>query len=102
MSVQKQHLKSRPECKVKFRVPKSQIENAHSVHLVGDFNDWDPSATPMDQLKSGDFTTILYLSPGQEYEFRYLVNGDTWINDQESDSLSPTPYPGVQNSVVAT
>ena len=102
MTITKQFLKSRPECKVKFRVPKEQAGDAESIHLVGDFNDWDTEATPMDQLKSGDFTTTLYLEPNQACQFRYLVDDEQWLNDQEADQLAPTPYPGVQNSVILT
>ncbi len=102
MSIQKQFLKSRPECKVRFRVSKDQVNDASNVHLVGDFNDWDTSATPMDQLKSGDFCAVLYLEPDQSYQFRYLVDGNEWITDIEADRLVPTPYPDVQNSVIVT
>ncbi len=102
MAIKKQFLKSRPECKVKFRVSKEQAADAESMHLVGDFNDWDTEATPMDQLKSGDFTVTLYLAPDQAYQFRYLVDGETWLNEQQADQLAPTPYPDVQNSVILT
>ena len=102
MSIQKQFLKSRGECKVKFRVPKEQVRDAAAVHLVGDFNGWDTAATPMDELKSGDFCTVLYLDPDQAYQFRYLVNSTKWLTDEEADRLVPSPYPDVQNSVVVT
>jgi 1,4-alpha-glucan branching enzyme len=102
MSIQKQFLKSRRECKVKFRLPKDQVRNGSAVHLVGDFNNWNPSATPMDQLKSGDYCTVLYLDPDQTYQFRYLVDGDEWITDVEADRVVPAPYPDAQNSVIVT
>lgn len=102
MSIQKQFLKSRPECKVKFRVPKERADGAERVSLVGDFNNWDASATPMDELKSGDYTAVLYLDPDQTYEFRYLVDGAHWINDEDAEQLVTTPYPDAQNSVVTT
>ena len=102
MSIQKQLLKSRPACKVKFRVPKDRADGAERVSLVGDFNNWDAAATPMDQLKNGDYTAVLYLDPDQSYEFRYLVDGIQWINDEEADHFAPTPYPDVHNSVILT
>ncbi|MGC9468317.1 MAG: isoamylase early set domain-containing protein [Anaerolineae bacterium] len=102
MTIKKQFLKSRPECKVKFRVTKDRAGGAQNVHLVGDFNDWDTEATPMKALKSGDFTTTLGLDLDQEYEFRYLLDGKRWLNDQTADKLVPTPYPNVQNSVIVT
>ncbi|MGC9520827.1 MAG: isoamylase early set domain-containing protein [Anaerolineae bacterium] len=102
MSIKKQFLKSRPECKVKLRVTKEQAKGADTIHVVGDFNDWDTTATPMKQLKSGDFTTILYLDLDKDYEFRYMVNGETWMNEPEADRQAETPYPGVMNSVIST
>jgi 1,4-alpha-glucan branching enzyme len=102
MSIKKQFLKSRPECKVKFRVSKEKAGDADAITLVGDFNDWDQSATPMTHLKSGDFTATLYLDVDRNYNFRYLADGETWMNDDEADALVPTEFPGEMNSVIDT
>lgn len=102
MSIKKEFLKSRPECKVTFRLTKDELDNPETVHLVGDFNNWDTTTTPMDSLASGDFKTTLYLDLDKEYEFRYLINGEHWMNDEEADKKVSTPYPDVQNSVIVT
>ncbi|MBN1249957.1 MAG: isoamylase early set domain-containing protein [Anaerolineae bacterium] len=102
MSISKQFLKSRPECKVKFRVSAENAGDVQSVALVGDFNDWDQTATPMDHLKSGDFTATLYLDLDRRYAFRYLADGSTWMNDEAADDLTPTEFPGEMNSVIDT
>ena len=104
MSIKKQFLKTRPVCKVTFRVEKDQAEalDAESIHLVGDFNDWDETATPMKHLKKGDFKAILDLPIDGQYEFRYLVNGETWVNEDEADKLVATEYPEAENSVIIT
>ena len=49
--IEKNYLKTKPECKVKFALPIEQIEGAKKVFLVGDFNNWDESATPMRKQK---------------------------------------------------
>ena len=100
MSIKKRFLKSRPECKVTFKLPKNVAEQAESVHLVGDFNNWETYATPMSKLKSRAFTTTLDLKVGREYQFRYLINETDWENDGEADKYAPTSFPGVENSVV--
>jgi len=41
------------------------------------------------------------LDKGQEYQFKYLVDGNNWVNDTEADSLVPSPF-GEPNSVVST
>ena len=74
---------------------------AEAVHLVGDFNDWNESATPMKKLKSGRFMVTLELEKGREYQFRYPVNGTEWHNDWHADKYVPNPFRG-DNSVVIT
>ncbi len=72
---------------------------AESVHIAGSFNDWKPH--PMRRLKDGRFMTMRYLQAGQRYEFRYLVNGEAWLNDVEAESYAPNPY-GSDNCVITT
>jgi 1,4-alpha-glucan branching enzyme len=52
----------------------------HQINVVGDFNDWDPGATPM--LRDADtHTAEVTLNPGRRYRFRYLSSQDGWFND---------------------
>ncbi len=74
---------------------------AETIHLVGDFNDWDEQATPMEALRDGRFKVTLDLEAGHEYQFRYLVNATEWHNDWEADKYVPNPFIG-DNSVVMT
>lgn len=97
--LKKQHLKTKPICKVTFYTP-AAIE-AESVYLVGDFNQWDETATPMEMLKDGRFKVTLELEAGKEYQFRYLVDKSEWHNDWEADKYVPNPFSG-DNSVVIT
>ena len=98
MSLKKQVLKSKPVCKVTFRLSKDEVKGAGSVVLAGDFNNWDTTAS-MKQLKTGDFTTLLELEKGKSYEFRYLVDGEKWINDPEADRFATNEF-GEENSVI--
>ncbi len=100
MSIHKQYLKSRPVCKVTFRLPKEEVPNAGHVNLVGEFNGWRENATPMKQLKDGTFKALVEIEPGSEYEFRYLVDDNNWKNDAEADKYVPAPFPDAENSVV--
>lgn len=79
--------------KVALRYPAAA---AASVFVAGTFNQWHPSASPM-QLVAGEWLIELELPPGV-YEYRLIVDG-AWINDPaESDSL-PNPFGG-SNSVL--
>lgn len=100
MTLKKQYLKSRPVCKVTFRLPKEAVEEADAVHLVGEFNNWDRQATPMEKLKSGEFKRVVELDPGNEYQYRYLIDGEHWQNDYAADKYIPNPYGDGDNSVV--
>ncbi len=93
---EKQYLES-GECNVTFRLLKEAAQDAQNVTIVGDFNDWDTTATPMTRLEDGSFQITLNLSPGREYKFRYLVT--RWENDWCADKYIPNPY-GFDDSVV--
>ncbi len=99
--LKKRYLKSKPKCKVTFKLTKEYIGEVDKVNLVGDMNNWNESDTELKKLKDGSFKLNLNLDTDQEYNFRYKVNDDYWINDDDADEYSPTPYPGVDNSVVA-
>ena len=101
MSLKKQFLKSKPLCKVTFSVDASLIEGAKEVALLGEFNAWDPSDFAMRKLKDGSFTKTIELETGREYQFRYLVDGTRWINDNEADKYAHSGVAAEENSVVA-
>lgn len=100
MSLKKQYLKSKPVCKVTFRLRATESKKASNAHLVGDFNDWDTHALPMKRLKNGDFTQTVSLPVGKAYQFRYLLDDDVWENDWQADSYAPSVVSLEENSVV--
>ncbi len=100
MSIKKQYLKSKPVCKVTFRLPGKAAGSAESANIVGEFNDWNIYATPMKRLKNGSFVVTLDLEPNIEYQFRYLLDDKTWENDGEADKYVSHPYGDGENSVV--
>lgn len=102
MALKKKYLKSKPRCKVTFAVSKEQVRDAGKVCLVGEFNGWNPSATPLRRLKDGSFTRTLDLENGHEYQFRYLIDGEIWISDPEADRFAFSPFGDCENSVVTT
>ncbi|MFH1844636.1 MAG: isoamylase early set domain-containing protein [bacterium] len=100
MSLSKRYLKSRPVCKVTFKVPQEAVETADSVHIVGDFNEWNYEATPMRKLKNGAYTLTLDLETGTSYQFRYLINKLNWENDWSADEYVYNTFAECENSVV--
>lgn len=54
---------------------------ASRVAVVGDFNDWDPAATPLRRGVDGATWTVeLHLKPGR-YHYTFLIDGRRWAND---------------------
>jgi len=101
MSIKKQYLKSKPVCKVTLSWKNDAYDTAQEVAVLGDFNSWDLSQSyPMKRLKNGTFKTTIDLKVGQEYQFRYLVDGELWENDSQADNYVPTGLGIEDNSVV--
>jgi hypothetical protein len=53
---------------------------ARTVGVAGDFNGWDPTRTPLEQLSSGAWAVTIPLVPGR-YEYMFVVDGKEWIAD---------------------
>lgn len=101
MSLKKQFLKSKPVCKVSFRVSAKDANNAQSIQILGDFNNWDKGVEPMKKLKSGDFTQTIELESNMEYQMRYFVNGEEWSNEADADGTQANEFNAL-NDVIST
>lgn len=72
--------------------------DAKSVELAGDFNNWDPAATPLKlTVDKGEFETTLKLPPGR-YSYRLIVDG-RWIHDKHNPNVETNEF-GELNSVL--
>ncbi len=100
MAIAKQFLKSKPVAKVTFELPAQAAPNAKMVALVGEFNDWDVSAQPLKKQKDGSFKATLELPVGTEYQYRFVIDGQTWENDWAADKYVASPVSADENSVV--
>ena len=85
--------------KVTFELP-SQV-SAKQAAVVGEFNNWDPNATPLKRKKDGSFTTALTLESGKEYRYKFFLDSTRWENDPNPDRLVPNMF-GTEDSVIMT
>jgi 1,4-alpha-glucan branching enzyme len=83
--------------KVTFDLPPETAQE--SVRVVGEFNQWE--GTPLERQRDGTWRTTVALDPGREYQFRYLVDGERWLNEPSADHYVRNPY-GEDNSVIRT
>jgi len=67
-----------PPVKVPIRY-KSHRELS-KVSLVGNFNNWDKDADPMEMQQDGTFQFIIALNPGV-YHYKFVLNDVEWIPD---------------------
>lgn len=101
MSIKKQILKSKPVCKVTFKLSKADVGNASGVAILGDFNGWNPTADVMAQLKDGSFSHTIELATGASYRFRYLADGANWFDDAEADAHENSEFGSINNVINA-
>ncbi|MEM7352845.1 MAG: isoamylase early set domain-containing protein [Acidobacteriota bacterium] len=88
--LKKNYTKTGSSCRVTFKVP-SELE-ADKIALLGEFNEWDADANPLKKLKDGSHSVTVSLSAGQDYRFRYLLDGERWENDDAPDRLVPNRF----------
>ena len=93
----KNYSKSGKICRVTFKYINS--ESSENAALVGEFNNWSVQENPMKKLKNGGFSVTISLQSGNSYQFRYVLDGKTWVNDVEADSYVTNQY-GEENSIV--
>lgn len=90
--ITKQYSKTKPVCKVTFSVPVVQAGAQTDLRVLGDFNQWNweqaLQLTPGKEAYQG----ALELAAGQSYEFRYLADGQRWLNEEAADGYVATPY----------
>jgi len=86
---------------VTFRYPSDSY--AETVHLVGDFNHWDRASLPFDCCRSNEdyWELVLELPAGGRYQYRFLINEQTWVNDSHADEYAEDAE-GNLNSIVMT
>ncbi len=94
------------QARIRFVLP-AEIE-AEAASVVGDFNDWDASATPMKRKKDGRWAASVSLPQAKRFEFRYRLrrsvdvdaNDAGWFNDDRCECCA-NPFGG-ENSVLET
>ncbi len=88
----------RGKVRVTFTMP--PLDGVEQLNLVGDFNNWSITETPMARDAGGAWTASVMLAGGRDYQFRYLANCADWHNDWLADSYQPNGF-GSDNSVVS-
>jgi serine protease AprX len=77
-------------------------DGAESVSVAGDFNGWDRLATPLERNGSGLWSTRINVPHSGRFEYKFIVNGNRWIEDPSNGMKAPDNYGGLNSVVVLT
>lgn len=72
--------------------------SASTVNVVGDFNDWDSEASPLQRADKGVWTITIPLAPGR-YQYTFVVDGTSWVADPAAPRMLEDDF-GRPNSVI--
>jgi len=96
--ISKRYFKTKNEVEVTFEMPAEEANR--SIALVADFLDWQPvEMKKVAKTKSYKYKTRL--PKDGQFEFRYLVDDEKWLNDPQADLYKPNGL-GEDNGLVST
>lgn len=72
---------------------------AETVHLVGDFTEWQPTVELEDADGDGVWSGRVPLLPGV-HEYMFVIDGADWVTDPNATSYQDDGF-GQQNAIVA-
>ena len=96
--IKREPIDRRGQVRVTFELPSDPW--AERVNLVGEFNDWDTTSTPMARKRAdANWKVFVELEAGRCFLFCYLVNGEKRLNEWHADVYVENPC-GSDDSVV--
>jgi hypothetical protein len=79
-----------------------EARNAKSVAVVGDFNNWDATSSPMKRFGSdGPWTTTVRAKPGR-HVYAFLIDGSTVVADPRAPRARDLDYGGDASVLMVT
>ncbi len=87
--------------KITFSLPAEIVADAAAGLLLGEFNNWNKDqGFSLKKSKDGSMKTTVELEAGKSYEYRYLLDGGRWVNDENASAYTEVSGLGVLNCVV--
>ena len=88
-----------------------RVENGHlvfvyhddaatNVVVAGDFNGWGETASPLRKDSSGLWLTEVKAPPAGRYQYKFIVNGQRWIEDPSNGMKVADGYGGLNSLLV--
>jgi len=76
-----------------------EVDGAESVHLAGDFSDWQPTISLDDSDGDGIWSGRVPLEPGV-HEYMFVIDGSEWVADPNAAGSRDDGF-GRRNSLLA-
>lgn len=96
--INKRFFKTKDEVEVTFELAAHEV--GHSAAIVADFSDWQPIEMKR-VAKSQSYKFKTRLPKDSQFEFRYLIDKEKWVNDPAADHYCPNGF-GEDNCLVST
>ena len=96
--LKKRFFKTKDDCEVTFEYPSSEVQE---VALVSEFNGWQPLPMKKAKKAGSPFRLKIRLPKENEFQFRYFVDQNYWVNDETADAYMSNEF-GDSNGVVKT
>jgi len=77
----------------------ARFPEAHSVAVVGAFNDWRPEATPLSDDDHDGVWDARVILPTGSHEYMFVVDGERWVSDPMAGRYVDDGF-GRQNAVM--
>jgi 1,4-alpha-glucan branching enzyme len=97
--IKREQAKDKGQVKVTFVIPHNPEQPR--TYVVGDFNDWNMSATPLVKRANNTRSASVTLEPDRRYSFRYYTEDGQWFNDDQADAYEPGAH-GSDNCIIMT
>ena len=75
-------------------------DEARSVSVAGDFNGWNHVATPLKRNGSGIWTTEVTTPQTGRLEYKFIINGQRWLEDPSNGMKAPDNFGGLNSVLV--
>jgi len=73
-------------------------DEATSVAVAGDFNQWDQLA--LERNGAGLWTTEIVAPRAGQFEYKFVVNGQRWVEDPSNGMKAPDNFGGLNSVIV--
>ncbi len=73
---------------------------ARRAAVVGDFNDWNPAAAPMQNTRPWQWRFTLPLPAPGRYHYKFLIDDERWLDDPENGEKEADGFGGVNSVLV--